>query len=58
MAMNGSVRKLPKVLNQLDFSQDNRVNIIIAVAGFIMEIWFCAAVGTAELEILKAESED
>ena len=51
--MNGSVRKLPKVLNQLDFSQDNRVNIIIAVVGFIMEIWFCTAVGAAELEILK-----
>lgn len=53
MAMNGSVRKLPKALNQLNFSQDNRFNTTVAVPGFIMKIWLCAVVGAAEVEILK-----
>lgn len=51
--MSGSVRKLPKVLNQLDFSQNNRFNTIVAVPGFIMQIWLCAVVGAAGVEILK-----
>lgn len=53
MAMNGSVRKLPKALNQLNFSQDNRFDTTVAVPGFIMKIWLCAVVGAAEVEILK-----
>lgn len=53
VAMSGSVRKLPKALNQLDFSQDNRFSTVVAVPRFIMEIRLCAAVGAAEVEILK-----
>lgn len=35
-AMNGSARKLPKVLNQLDFSQDNQISINITV---FVQLW-------------------